>query len=46
MDTVVAIFGYNNTRLYDVKKIKNVLEKQQIDVLLSSPASLRSRLHP
>ena len=34
MDKVVAIFGYNNTRLYDVKKIKNILEKQQIDVLL------------
>jgi len=34
MDKVVAIFGYNNTRLYDVIKIKNILEKQRIDVLL------------
>lgn len=34
MNRVVAIFGYNNTRLYDVKKIKNILKKQQIDVML------------
>lgn len=34
MNRVVAIFGYNNTRLYDVKKIKNILEKQQIDLML------------
>ncbi|MGC1854335.1 MAG: hypothetical protein WA659_03070 [Candidatus Aquirickettsiella sp.] len=34
MKRIVAIFGYNNTRLYDVKKIKNILKKQQIDVML------------
>ncbi len=34
MKKVVAIFGYNNTRLYDVKKIKNILEKQQIEIML------------
>lgn len=26
--SVVAVFGYNNTRLYDVKKIKEIVEKQ------------------
>lgn len=34
MKRVIAIFGYNNTRIYDVKKIKNILEKQQIDIML------------
>lgn len=34
MDKVVAIFGYNNTRLYDVKKIKVILLKQEIEIML------------
>ncbi|KFM73022.1 hypothetical protein X975_16553, partial [Stegodyphus mimosarum] len=34
MEKVVAVFGYNNTRLYDVKKIKNILLAKKIGIML------------
>lgn len=34
MEKVIAVFGYNNTRLYDVKKLKLMLSSQGIGIML------------